>query len=757
MRALLAYLAVEAQEAHSREKLVGLLWPEMPEKRARASLSQALYNLRRLIDSQNASSPIITATQQSIQFSLADDVWVDVHHFQAYFEASNNHVHCNSETCPWCAEQLEAASQLYRGDFLEELSFDSSLAFDEWVLFMQQRFQRQVLDGLYRLADYFIKQNEILMALPYAWRQVELDPLDERATRQLMHLLAANNQRSQALVQFERLQVIVANELKVAPELETVALRDQIRDLHNSPTKVKTKGDNLPAFLTPLVGRQQELTEIVVQCENPDCRLLTILGPGGSGKTRLALEVARSSLETFRHGVFFVSLNPVQSPVSILPAIADALDLPRGEQDEYQEQLENFLRDKNLLLVLDGFEHLLEGASLIAEILHKAPGFKVLVTSRTRSNIKGEHLYFLSGMRYPEEGASESEIRDADAVKLLVAGLRRTWPDYEPTPEDLNTLLQICRQVLGMPLGILLAASWGATLRVEEIADMTSQSLDFLAADWTDTPARQRSLRATFDYTWNLLGERERTIFQSLSVFRGAFTRQAARSISDASPYELRALVDRSLILSKTPGWYEVHELLRQYGREKLAQSAQIEQDVCGRHSEYYLGQFAHLGDALKSAQQVAAVSSIDLEHGNYRAAWNWAASQGAAPQLARMLDTLCLYYDLSLRYPDGESACCAAIEGLSLGLDAVDLHLLLARIFTWQSRFSRLLGQSDIASQLMEKSQACLEKVKSAGYKVRNVEAFFLLEQGNTHFYKNRRTAAACYSKALELYRSSE
>ncbi len=480
---------------------------------------------------------------------------------------------------------------------------------------------------------------------------------------------------------------------------------------------------------------------------------MTIQGPGGSGKTRLALEIARSCRRKFRHGVYFVPLNPVQSAESILPSITEALELSLSDQDDHQVQLANYLRNKNLLLVLDGFEHLLDGTKMLAEILRLAHGLKVLVTSRTRLNVNGETLYFLPGMHFPEQNATQEEILNSDAVQLLVSGLQRTRAAYRPGPEDVKYLQQICKKVQGMPLGILLAASWGATLSVAEINDEVSLGLDFLAANWADVPVRQRSLRATFDHSWNLLGKREQRIFQGLSIFRGTFTRQAARLVSDASPHELRALVERSLLWNKTPGWYEVHELLRQFGREKLAQSGQAEQEICDRHSEYYLGQLARLGVGLKSEGQVASLSSIDLEHDNFRAAWNWAADQGAVAQLAPVVDDLCLYYDLSTRYPDGESACWMAMQGLQQNPVDGDVQLLQAQISTWQSRFSRLMGQVEAASRLIENAQVHLAAAKAAGYQSQKVEAFFLLEQGNIHFHKDRGTAANCYRHSLALY----
>ena len=198
-------------------------------------------------------------------------------------------------------------------------------------------------------------------------------------------------------------------------------------------------------------------------------------------------------------------------------------------------------------------------------------------------------------------------------------------------------------------------------------------------------------------------------------------------------------------------------QLLRQYGREKLALSTQEEQDVCSRHSEYYLDQLARLGGGLKSGEQVASLNSIDLEHENFRAAWNWAAGQAAAAQLSPVVDALCLYYDLSTRYPDGESACRMALEGLQQNPADGEVRLLQAHISTWQSRFMRLLGQPEVASHLMENALNHLEEAKAAGCQVKKVEAFIRLEQGNIHFHKDRTAAAERYRRSLQIYRSLE
>lgn len=305
-----------------------------------------------------------------------------------------------------------------------------------------------------------------------------------------------------------------------------------------------------------------------------------------------------------------------------------------------------------------------------------------------------------------------------------------------------------------MPLAILLAASWGATLSLEEIAGEVSRGLDFLAADWADIPVRQCSLRATFDYTWRLLDARQQGIFQGLSVFRGAFTRQAARAVCRASPHELRALVERSLLLSTTPGWYELHELLLQYGWEKLARSAQVEQEICNRHCAYYLERLARWDEALKSAKQPEVLVSIDREHENLRTAWSWAAEQGSAAQLAPAVETLCLYYDLRLRYPEGASACRYAAESLgakTLRADQISTSGLI-KILTWEARFQRLLGNQIRADELYADCLNYLDDLTQLGWDDRKERAFLYLEMGNAAQHTDRTAAQRWYRKSLEL-----
>lgn len=711
VRALLAYLAFESGEVHYREQLAGLLWAEMPDARARSNLSQALYNLRRLLDASETNQPFLLGSHNMIRINPSSDFEVDAISFSNLLAQADLHRHAPENLCKDCVEKLQQAVMLYRGDFLEGLSCGSGLAIEEWCRARRARFNRNALEALHRLATYHESQDAISEALEYAWMQVELDPLDEAAHRQLMRLLAASDQRSLALAQFRQLERILAEELSVTPERATIELFEQIREPTQGKSSACRARHNLPAPLTAFIGRRSELERLKKAVQDPGSRLLTILGPGGSGKTRLALELARSCTGEYPDGVFMVGMNPLSSSEAILPALIEAVGAPLQHKGEPQQQLTNFLRDKTMLLVLDGFEHLLDGAGLLVEILQAAPSVKLLVTSRTRLNIKVEQAFSLEGLHYPQPAAAEEDILASEAVQLFLDGSRRIQPELEPSLANLQCMLQICRQVQGMPLGILLASSWLASVELEQIAVEIERSLDFLSAEWADVPARQRSLRATFDHSWNLLSQDERAILKNLSVFQGGFSRHAARIVAGASPHKVRALVDKSLLLRSSGGRFGMHELLRQYSAQKQAENADDYHAVHERHSQYYSSALQRWAPRLRSPQQENALEEMDVDLENIRISWNWAAQSGAIPLLYSMVDALCLYFSLRVRYHEGEGACRLALEKLDSIVPREEEPSIRLRIMIWQSHFTRLLGRNDQAQRLRDECQGLLER----------------------------------------------
>jgi DNA-binding SARP family transcriptional activator/predicted ATPase len=769
VRALLAYLVSETDQPHRRERLAGLLWPDLPERSARTNLRVALSNLRKVIG-DSSSSPVLCVSRQTIQLDSDADAWIDIQAFADLLTALGRPKKV--------VAYLRQAVELYRSGFLQGFSLPDSAEFEEWALLQQELFQRQVVSALRRLARWHERRGEYQQALPRARRLVALEPWQEAGQRQLMRLLALTGQRSAALAQYETFRRMLAEELGVEPEDETTALYERIRAGQAPGESTLAPPDsNLPIPATPFVGREPELDAIYRRLQDPGCRLLTLVGPGGSGKTRLALEAAADSLSdtllfgdraTFHpaDGVFFVSLAPLGSAEAIVPALAEALGFSfRGKGDPWQ-QLLDYLQRKEMLLVMDNFEHLLDGADLISQILRTAPQVKILATSRARLNIQAEHIFSVEGMALPDQAMPDTAwSTDAflgyDGIELFVNGARRAHPDFSLTSENAADVVHICRLVDGLPLAVLLAAAWVERMAPAELVARLSgameQSLDLLDSEWRDIPDRQRSIRAVFEHSWNLLTARQQQVLQALSVFRGGFTRRAAKEVTGALERELAALVHRSL-LSHTPGGrYGMHELLRQFLSEKLDRSPQIRESYHDRHSAYYTASLAGWGADLKGKRQQAALAELGVDGENARAAWDWAVDRGQVERLAQALEGLCLFYEWQVQYRRGASACQLAAKRLEpLVPSSTDTLRLLARLLTWQSVFVQRFEGTEVAGQLLEQGLTLLDGPHLSGQDTCSERAHILWRLGRLAAGADREKARQWYEQSLALYRTA-
>jgi predicted ATPase len=347
------------------------------------------------------------------------------------------------------------------------------------------------------------------------------------------------------------------------------------------------KSQNLPIAPTPFVGRAKDIEAITTSLANPACRLLTLVGPGGIGKTRLAIEAARTQSDLLNEDVVFIALQPLSSPDLILPTLAEALPSQFNSSRGLKEQILDYFRDQSMLLVFDNFEHLLAGVNLISELLQHAPNIKFIVTSRERLQLQNEVVFRLEGFSF-SDWATPQTAAESSVVRLFLQSARLVNPPFELTHDMLGDLSSICRLVGGMPLGILLAASWLDTLSIAEIAQEIQRSFEFLEGNWRDLPERQRSLRAVFEQSWNLLNDEERFAMCCFSIFRGGFTREAAQQIANTSLKTLNSLVNKSLLIRDSSGRFDVHELLRQYSASELDHLYNERQQVQTRYAAYY-------------------------------------------------------------------------------------------------------------------------------------------------------------------------
>ncbi len=387
----------------------------------------------------------------------------------------------------------------------------------------------------------------------------------------------------------------------VGAELEAISRGLNLSDFQSvfttqieKPVRPLQRRHNLPTQLTTFVGREKELVEIVELLHKPETRLLTIVGPGGMGKTRLALQTITKLLKQesgFEDGLYFVSLDRLREASAILPAIAGAIGFEAQDVEQLSKPFLAYLSGRALLLVLDNFEHLLDSVGVVTDIMRAAPSVKVLATSRERLQLQAETVFHIQGMPVPVEGAATGEIAEYDAVQLFVQQARRSWPNFEADATDLQYIVHICRLVDGMPLAILLAAAWVDMLTLEDITAEIVGSLDFLETQMRNVPERHRSIRAVFNASWRQLNTTEQRALRWLSVFRAGFTREAAQQVTDVSLQTLAALTAKSF-LRRVPetGRYEIHELLRQYASEKLEASGEME-TARKAHMAYFLGQ----------------------------------------------------------------------------------------------------------------------------------------------------------------------
>lgn len=393
------------------------------------------------------------------------------------------------------------------------------------------------------------------------------------------------------------------------------------------------------------VGRDTELSDIAGLMNNSLCRLLTLTGPGGIGKTRLALEVARQHRSAFADGIGFVALQPLNSHEFIISAMVENLQCRISPSRDLLEQLLEFLSGKSLLLVVDNFEHLLEGIHILAEVINHAPHAKILTTSRERLNLAEEWVYEVGGLSFPAN-ESETEIERYGAVQLFMHNARRVHHGFTLTPMHRRSVSRICRLVGGMPLGIELSSAWVRVLPCEVIADEIERSLDILETPVRNLAPRHRNMRAALEPTWQRLTDEERSSFMKLSVFRGGFTRQVAEYVAGATRQILSALADKSLLCLDTNGRYNIHELLRQYGEEHLNASPHMCEQTLDLHRVYYMESLAECGKMIVFlGQQKEALQRMETELENMRWAWQRAAQQGQFDEMTCAVEGLWGFY----------------------------------------------------------------------------------------------------------------
>jgi predicted ATPase/DNA-binding SARP family transcriptional activator len=643
-RSIIKLLALTPELSLHRAQLIDWLWPEFEPVAAANNLHRTLHAARRALGSvkrPGMSSPTLRLHGQLVVLDPAGPLWIDVDAFQhAAREARVNND----------ANRYREAISLYTGELLPEDRYD------DWAAGTREKLRQERLALLAGLADLLQAQGKQADALDVRAEIVREDPFDEIAQVALMRDLAQCGQRGKALAQYHELRSVLS-EIDEAPSEESERLYRDILARRYPPSSVVTHVDdapssrntNLPAPLTSFIGRKKERAELgsLLDPNRDDPRLVTLTGPGGSGKTRLALVVAADLATSFLNGVWFIDLSPLTDGDGLPGAIASALDIVEAPGHALNDVIADNLRDKTVLMIWDNCEHLVDACARLARfILARAPAVRILATSRQPLGMHGEAIWRVSPLEVPDpvpilnarsQRIHLDNLANNECVQLFHERARLVRSDFSLSPNNAAAVIQVCRRLDGMPLALELAAARMGTMSARSLAERLSRALHVLAMGGTEVSERQRTLRGTLDWSYNLLSESERALFRRLSVFAGGWTLEMAEGVCVddqlAAPDVLGLLadlIDKSLVQFQADsgsGRYHLLEVVRQYAEECLVDSDEAN-EVRRRHADYCISLAETAEPALRGPDQADWLDRLEQEYSNIRSAIQWLTHQ---------------------------------------------------------------------------------------------------------------------------------
>lgn len=681
-----------------RDEVLALFWPDEAESTARHNLSQLVYHCRR-----QPWFDGLEAERTRLRWRVASDLQL----FRAAIGAGAWH----------------DALGHYGGTLLEGLPAGGAPDFEAWLETERESLQVAWREAVLQVAEALERGGRPAEAIAHVAAVLERDPLAEdavqaylRCARAAAHGEGAAGSRAAALRAYETFRTTLREELDLAPLDATVALAEALRtDAGPAPAPPTQSAAapveppqgvlrGFPAPVTPFVGREDELAQLHEMLALGGERLVTLLGPGGVGKTRLAIEAARRAAWAFADGARFVPLADLSDPAYLARAIGAALGLEPATGQDDEAALSEALASRSLLLVLDNLEHLLDGAGLLAELLAASPGSSLLLTSQAPLDFQGEVRFEVGGMAYPAAGdaVSGEAIERYDAVALFLRSARRAHPRFVATEADHEGIVRLCRLLDGLPLGLELAAAWMRLSSPAEVAGALEPNLDAIAVGHRELPSRHRGLRAALDHTWSLLSDEERAALAGIGVFRGGFTREAAEAVAGAGLRTLLALVNKSLLRRTSGGRFVALEVVRRYGAERLAADAEGCAAVADAHATHFMGFALDAAPELVGGDRAAWLDRVADEHENLRSAHERLIAAGDAERGIELAHALFQFWWLRGHYREAR----ATLDAL-LRLPGPRSASLEARALGDAGAFARLCEEFEEARSLYEASLA--------------------------------------------------
>jgi predicted ATPase/Tfp pilus assembly protein PilF len=666
---------IEVDRPHTRESILGLLWPEHSTAAAQNNLRVTCSQLQKYLEKAQADAqPYLISNRLDLQVNPLSQYELDVTLFRSLIEACRTHAHPGQpQDCAECAARLTEAMTLVRGPFLDGFSLPDCPAFDEWLLVQREHIRVQVTSVLEQLAAFHERAGQLPEAERSIRRLLEYDPLSESAYRQLMRVLARADQRSAALDTYETCRRVLATELGLAPAVETMMLAEQIRGL--ALFESHSAQAALPPVLTRFFGRQPESAHLFDLLSRRTVKLVTLAGPGGVGKTRLAIEVARRMAGVFAHDICFVELAGVADERSVDDAIAAALRLSTNTSRLSTDSIVDYLRDKTMLLVLDNCEHLVKACARLVETLcHEAAGLTVLTTSRIPLHLEVEHIVRLEPFATPVfSGAKKLTVADSlsfDSIQLFTNRAAQSFLNFKLTDTNVSAVARICQQLDGIPLAIEIAAAQARALPIEVIAERLDQRFAWLNKRVGETTLRQHTLHTLIDWSYSLLSVQERSVLRRLSVFVGGWTLEAAEAIvalGEPCAEVLTKLVDYSLVVFGADVGrrrYTMHETIRQFAQQQLRGSEQ-EADARECHARYYAQIVSQAAENRGGQTLPERLRTVKDDHDNMRLAFEWllAHDHEQALALVAQLGTELNFWELAGFFQEGRRWLQRALE----------------------------------------------------------------------------------------------